>query len=200
MNLLGLEKNPTMEEIKEYETSLWKAGRHMLPFIFGGVYMTKIYKLDYESPIGFIEIISTNEAVSSILFSDKDTKENFLQVETPPVLRECYTQLDEYFKGDRRDFSFSYQFEGTDFQKTVWEALLEIPYGETGTYKDIAVSMGNEKAIRAVGSANGKNKLSIVIPCHRVIGSNGKLTGYAGGLWRKEWLLKHERSCNKEYK
>ena len=84
-----------------------------------------------------------------------------------------------------------------EFQKTVWEALTKIPYAKTGAYKDIAVSIGNEKAIRAVGSANGKNKLSIVIPCHRIIGSNGKLTGYAGGLWRKEWLLNHERNSKK---
>lgn len=156
--------------------------------------MTKIYNLDFESPIGVIEIGSTKEAIRSILFSEKDRKENDLQAETPPVLVECYTQLDEYFKGERRDFTFPYQFEGTDFQKTVWDALIEIPYGETGSYKDIAVNIGNEKAIRAVGSANGKNKLSIVIPCHRVIGSNGELTGYAGGLWRKKWLLQHEKS------
>ncbi|MHC0038723.1 methylated-DNA--[protein]-cysteine S-methyltransferase [Pseudoneobacillus sp. C159] len=156
--------------------------------------MTKIYKLDYESPIGVIEIVGTHKAIRSILFSEESKKVNLLQAETPPVLAECYTQLDEYFKGERCDFTFPYQFEGTDFQKTVWEALIEIPYAETGSYKDIAISIGNEKAIRAVGSANGKNKLSIVIPCHRIIGSNGKLTGYAGGLWRKEWLLQHERS------
>ncbi len=159
--------------------------------------MNKIYKLDYESPIGVIEMISTDESICSILFSEKDKKEKYLQAETPSVLAECYTQLDEYFKGNRRDFSFPYHFNGTDFQKTVWEALIEIPYAETGSYKDIAVCIGNEKAIRAVGSANGKNKLSIVIPCHRIIGSNGKLTGYAGGLWRKEWLLQHEKSCKK---
>ncbi|MEH7390861.1 methylated-DNA--[protein]-cysteine S-methyltransferase [Bacillus sp. JJ1474] len=162
--------------------------------------MTKIHKLDYESQIGVIEIIGTNKAISSILFSEKEKKENFLKTETPPVVTECYNQLDEYFNGARRDFSFPFQFEGTDFQKTVWEALIAIPYAETGSYKDIALSIGNEKAIRAVGSANGKNKLSIIIPCHRVIGSNGKLTGYAGGLWRKEWLLQHERSSNKGHK
>ncbi|MGJ7911676.1 methylated-DNA--[protein]-cysteine S-methyltransferase [Neobacillus sp. LXY-1] len=157
--------------------------------------MTKIYKLDYESPIGVIEIIGTNEAVSSILFSEGSKKVNDLHAETPTVLEECYNQLDEYFKGERNEFTFPIQFEGTEFQKTVWEALIKIPYAKTGSYKDIAVSIGNEKAIRAVGSANGKNKLSIVIPCHRVIGSNGKLTGYAGGLWRKEWLLQHEKTC-----
>ncbi|NRD77350.1 methylated-DNA--[protein]-cysteine S-methyltransferase [Bacillus sp. BRMEA1] len=159
--------------------------------------MTKKYKLDYESPIGVIEIIGTKEAISSILFTEESKKLNHLQAETPPVLAECYNQLDEYFKGSRYEFTFPYQFEGTDFQKTVWNALIEIPFAETGSYKDIAVSIGNEKAIRAVGSANGRNKLSIVIPCHRVIGSNGKLTGYAGGLWRKEWLLEHEKTCKK---
>jgi len=161
--------------------------------------MTKIHKLDYESPIGVIEIIGTHEAISSILFSEKNKIVNFSQPETPPVLAECYNQLDEYFKGARHEFTFPYQFEGTDFQKIVWNALIKIPYAETGSYKDIAVLIKNEKAIRAVGSANGKNKLSIVIPCHRVIGSNGKLTGYAGGLWRKEWLLQHERTFKKEH-
>lgn len=157
--------------------------------------MTKLNKLDYESPIGKIEIIGTQDAITSILFSEENKMVNFLQEETPQVLRECYNQLDEYFKGSRREFTFPYQFEGTGFQRTVWEALKEIPYAETGSYKHIALSIGNEKAIRAVGSANGKNKLSIVIPCHRIIGSNGTLTGYAGGLWRKEWLLQHEKSC-----
>ncbi|HZG80839.1 MAG TPA: methylated-DNA--[protein]-cysteine S-methyltransferase [Brevibacillus sp.] len=156
--------------------------------------MMNIYKLDYESRIGVIEIIGNQKAIRSILFSDENKKVNVLQAETPPVLIECYNQLDEYFKGDRHEFTFLYQVDGTDFQKTVWNTLLQIPYAATESYRDIAVSIGNEKAIRAVGSANGKNKLSIVIPCHRVIGSNGKLTGYAGGLWRKEWLLEHERN------
>lgn len=160
----------------------------------------KIYKLDYESPIGVIEIAGTSEYVISILFSNEVKKVNFLQDETPRILVECYTQLDEYFKGKRFEFSFPYQFEGTDFQTLVWSNLIEIPYGKTRTYKNIAVSIKNEKSIRAVGGANGKNKLSIVIPCHRVIGSNGKLTGYAGGLWRKEWLLKHEMLYNNKYK
>lgn len=160
--------------------------------------MTTINKLDYQSPIGIIEIIGNHEAIHSILFSEKDKPENFLHADTPQVLQECYQQLDEYFKGKRREFSFPYQVEGTDFQRNVWKALTDIPYAETGSYKDIAVSIGNEKAIRAVGSANGKNKLSIVIPCHRIIGSNGKLTGYAGGLWRKQWLLEHEKICEKK--
>lgn len=167
-------------------------------FIFGGHYMTKIYKLDYESPIGKIEIIGTHEAIISILFSEENDKSvNSLQPETPLVLIECYNQLDEYFKGKRHEFSIPYQLEGTDFQSAVWNALIKIPYAETGSYKDIAMSIGNARAIKAVGSANGKNKLSIVIPCHRVIGSNGTLTGYAGGLWRKEWLLQHEKMYHK---
>lgn len=155
--------------------------------------MTQVYKLDYESPIGVIEIVGTHEAIRSILFSEEREKMNFQQPETPPVLVECYNQLDEYFQGGRHEFTFPYQCVGTEFQRTVWSALTEIPYARTGSYKEIALSIGKEKAMRAVGSANGKNKLSIVIPCHRIIGSNGKLTGYAGGLWRKEWLLQHEK-------
>jgi methylated-DNA-[protein]-cysteine S-methyltransferase len=159
--------------------------------------MSKLHKLDYDSPVGVIEIIGTDSAICSILFSEQDTPLNFENDATPKILADCYDQLDEYFKGERHEFSFPYMVEGTDFQKSVWNALTTIPYGSTGSYKDIAVSIGNEKAIRAVGSANGKNKLSIVIPCHRIIGSNGTLTGYAGGLWRKEWLLNHEKSFKK---
>lgn len=151
-------------------------------------------KIDYKSPIGLIEIGGSAEAVHSILFVERDDIVNTIHPETPEVLVDCLHQLDEYFKGERHVFTFPYYFEGTDFQQTVWDALTTIPYAETGSYKDIAVSIKNEKAVRAVGTANGKNKLSIVIPCHRIIGANGKLTGYAGGLWRKEWLLQHERT------
>lgn len=160
--------------------------------------MTKRFKLDYESPIGVIEIIGTNDAIISILFSEESTKKNLIQLDTPKVLKECYKEIDEYFKGTRYDFTIPYEFQGTDFQKAVWNDLKNISYAETVSYKDIAISIGNEKAVRAVGSANGKNKLSIIIPCHRVIGSNSKLTGYAGGLWRKEWLLNHEKSFKKK--
>ncbi|WP_413366559.1 methylated-DNA--[protein]-cysteine S-methyltransferase [Lysinibacillus sp. 3P01SB] len=156
--------------------------------------MTINYKIDYESPIGIVEIIGNHEAVSSILFSEGDTVKNLVQAETPAVLLECCNQLDEYFNGQRQEFTFPYHYEGTNFQKAVWDTLTTIPYAATASYKDIATSIGNGKAIRAVGSANGKNKLSIVIPCHRIIGSSGKLTGYAGGLWRKEWLLQHEKA------
>jgi len=160
--------------------------------------MERLHKLDYASPIGVIEILGTDEAICSIMFSEKDGIVDRIQDETPEVLKDCLGQLDGYFKGQLYEFTFPCSLVGTDFQKTVWNALKSIPYAETGSYKEIAVSIGNEKAIRAVGSANGKNKLSIVIPCHRIIGSNGKLTGYAGGLWRKEWLLEHERTFKKK--
>ncbi|MET0960054.1 MAG: methylated-DNA--[protein]-cysteine S-methyltransferase [Psychrobacillus psychrotolerans] len=155
-------------------------------------------KLDYKSPIGIVEIVGTEEVVSSIMFVEGDEVSNTVNSETPQVLVDCSIQLDEYFKGERHVFSFPYNFEGTEFQKKVWNALTTIPYAETGSYKDIATAINNEKAVRAVGTANGKNRLSIIIPCHRIIGSNGRLTGYAGGLWRKEWLLQHERSFKRE--
>jgi methylated-DNA-[protein]-cysteine S-methyltransferase len=159
---------------------------------------SRLHKIDYESPIGVLEIMGTEEAIFSIMFDERDRIVNPIQEETPKVLELCCNQLDEYFKGERSEFTFPYILEGTAFQKAVWNALIGIHYAKTGSYKDIAVSIGNEKAIRAVGSANGRNRLSIVIPCHRIIGSNGTLTGYAGGLWRKEWLLHHERTFNND--
>jgi methylated-DNA-[protein]-cysteine S-methyltransferase len=164
----------------------------MLRFISGDHYTEKEYKLDMDTPLGILEIIGTNEAVSSILFVEREERVHMREDDTPDVLIDCHDQLAEYFNGSRRTFSFPVHVKGTDFQKRVWEGLLDLAYGETGSYKDLAVSIGNDKAIRAVGSANGKNKLSIVIPCHRIIGSNGTMTGYAGGVWRKEWLLRHE--------
>ena len=155
-------------------------------------------KLDYKSPIGVIEIVGSEDAVKSILFVERDEVVNVVDDETTKVVVDCFNQLDEYFKGERHVFTFAYHFKGTIFQQTVWDALTTIPYAKTGSYKDIAVSINNEKAVRAVGTANGKNKLSIVIPCHRIIGADGKLTGYAGGLWRKEWLLEHEKSFKKD--
>lgn len=155
--------------------------------------MTTYFQVDYPTPIGVLEIVGTDEVITSILFADHETAVHTLTEETPTVLQDCYNQMDEYFKGQRQQFTFPHTSTGTEFQKSVWNALMTIPYAITGSYKDIAIAIDNEKAIRAVGSANGKNKLSIVVPCHRIIGSNGKLTGYAGGLWRKEWLLEHEQ-------
>lgn len=158
--------------------------------------MINRYIIDYLSPIGVVEIIGSMNEIYSIMFVDREEVQNTIQEETPKVLKECLNQIDEYFKGKRQVFTFPYKLEGTNFQQTVWKALVHIPFGETGTYKELAIRIDNEKAIRAVGHANGRNKLSIVIPCHRIIGSSGKLTGYAGGLWRKEWLLQHERRSN----
>ncbi|MFJ7667220.1 methylated-DNA--[protein]-cysteine S-methyltransferase [Lysinibacillus sp. NPDC097195] len=155
---------------------------------------TKLYKVDYNSPIGVLEVEGSETVIHSIMFVERQQPIHVAQEWTPHVLLDCVEQLNEYFQGQRFTFTFPYYLGGTDFQRQVWQALTQIPYAEQGTYKSIAMAIGNEKAIRAVGNANGKNKLSIVIPCHRIIGSNGTLTGYAGGLWRKEWLLQHEKS------
>lgn len=152
-----------------------------------------IYTTYYESPIGTVEIKGTKEAVTSIVFCENC---NAVKDDTP-LLRECYKQLDEYFKGVRQEFTFQYLLNGTAFQNKVWAELAGVSYGRVVSYKDIASSIGNAKGIRAVGAANGKNRLMIAIPCHRIIGSDGGLTGYAGGLWRKEWLLQHEANLRK---
>ena len=113
-------------------------------------------------------------------------------VEIPSALKEANLQLSEYFEGKRKEFSFKLNPKGTDFQQKVWQELLKIPFGKTTSYLELSKQLGDVKAIRAVAAANGKNPLWIVVPCHRVIGSDGSLTGYAGGLWRKKWLLEHE--------
>lgn len=110
----------------------------------------------------------------------------------PTALKDAAQQLSEYFDGKRDTFDFLLNPQGTDFQKKVWKALLEIPFGKTTSYQELSIKLGDVKAIRAVASANGKNPLWVVVPCHRVIGSDGSLTGYAGGLWRKKWLIEHE--------
>lgn len=158
---------------------------------FGGHGM---YKIDYLSPIGVIEITSDEQAIHTILFSEKEQPKHLIHSVLPSVLRDCYQQLEEYFAGTRKEFSIPYIVDGTAFQQDVWKALTTIAYGKTASYKDIAETIHREKAMRAVGAANGKNKLNIIIPCHRVIGANGNMTGYAGGLSRKKWLLDHEQT------
>jgi methylated-DNA-[protein]-cysteine S-methyltransferase len=116
----------------------------------------------------------------------------------PNDLIEAVTQLQEYFIGKRTEFTFKLNPKGTEFQKKVWQELLQIPYGKTCSYLELSKKLGDVKAIRAVASANGKNPLWIVVPCHRVIGTDGSLTGYAGGLWRKKWLLEHENPIKQE--
>ena len=141
-----------------------------------------------ESPLGITTIIGDEEGISVISV----TQEGQVSAEIPEVLQEAVRQLREYFEGKRTDFTFRLNPKGTEFQQKVWKSLLEIPYGKTVSYMDQTKKLGDVKAIRAVASANGKNPLWIVVPCHRVIGTNGSLTGYAGGLHRKKWLLEHE--------
>lgn len=166
----------------------------MLHFTYGGVYMTKKYYGYYNSPIGILEIITSDYGIISAMFAPV-IKES---TEEPEILKEVIKQFDEYFKGTRKDFDIKCEIQGSEYQKKVWEALTKIPYGVTLSYKDMAIKLGNEKASRAVGNANSKNIISIIIPCHRVIGSDKSLTGYAGGLNRKQWLLEHERSVIEE--
>ena len=138
---------------------------------------------------GIIKIICSEEYVLSVSFSDI-IKENDKGSE---VLDKALKQMNEYFSGERKKFDLPLYFEGTEFQKSVWNELRKIPYGTTVSYKDIAEGIKNEKAVRAVGNANNKNKIMIIVPCHRVIGKNGKLVGFAGGLDKKEFLLEHEK-------
>lgn len=141
-----------------------------------------------QSPAGTIEISGSDDGIRSIIFLDTES----VPTTIPPCLLECVKQLNEYFGGKRRQFDLKLDLRGTEFQLKVWEKLQQIPFGKTISYLDLARMTGNENNTRAVGNANGKNKISIIVPCHRVISSNGKLTGYAGGLWRKEILLKLE--------
>lgn len=143
----------------------------------------------YHSPVGWLKIEEEDDAIHSILFMNEEPLQSS---ETSSAIKQCMEQLDEYFQGSRRTFDFNMDQEGTDFQKKVWNELTRIPFGKTISYLQLSERLGDVKSIRAAGSANGKNQLSIVVPCHRVIGSNGKLVGYAGELWRKDWLLKHE--------
>ncbi len=146
----------------------------------------------YRSPIGMLEIIGSDDGISSIAF----VEETAASATIPACLRDGVNQLDEYFNHERTEFSFKLDLCGTEFQKRVWHALLNIPFGKTISYRDVALALGDLKAIRAIGRANGQNPLAIVIPCHRVIGADGSLTGYGGGLWRKDWLLNFEGALN----
>ena len=141
------------------------------------------------SPLGFTKIIGDIQGIVSITVLNSEEKVTNI---IPQELEDCAEQLNAYFDGERQQFNFKINPQGTDFQKRVWQELLTIPYGKTKSYLELSKQLGNVKAIRAVANANGKNPISIVVPCHRVIGSDGSLTGYAGGLHRKQWLLEHE--------
>lgn len=150
----------------------------------------KIFDSYLSSPVGPLKISSSETHIIEITFSQIMGNSN--TDELPDILMDCHSQLLQYFSGVLKVFNLALKPPGTDFQQKVWQALMEIPYGTTVSYLELATSLGDQKAIRAVAAANGRNKVPIIIPCHRVIGSDGSLVGFAGGLPNKEWLLHHE--------
>lgn len=155
--------------------------------------MTPKHRAYYRSPIGVIEIAGTDQGLAALNFVRRGPRGEF----RPALeLEQALAQIDEYFCGKRKKFTLALSLEGTEFQKKAWQQLLRIPYGKTATYAEVAAAIGRPEAVRAVGQANHRNPISIIIPCHRVIGSDGRLVGYGGGLWRKEWLLAHEQKTS----
>lgn len=148
-----------------------------------------------KTPLGYTEITGDANGISKIHVLNEEVE---ISKSIPKELKNAVSQLQEYFDGNRTQFDFKLNPDGTEFQKKVWQELLQIPFGKTCSYLDLSKKLGDVKAIRAVASANGKNPLWIVVPCHRVIGTDGSLTGYAGGLWRKKWLLEHENPIKQE--
>lgn len=154
--------------------------------------MAEIYTTYYHSPVGLLKISGTENFISEISFHDTSQKSVANKKDLPPLLIQCIEQLIQYFHGERRIFELPLNQPGTAFQQGVWNDLMTIPYGKTISYLELARKTGDPKATRAVANANGKNNIAIIVPCHRVIGANKELVGYAGGLWRKKWLLEHE--------
>lgn len=154
------------------------------------------YKAYYNSPVGWLVIEATDEALTRVEFA-KEIEDEKISPNIHTV--ECVKQLSEYFAGKRTTFDLKLDPPGTDFQKSIWNAMLDIPFGKTVAYSDLAKAINNPKSVRAVGMANNRNKIVIIVPCHRVIGKSGKLTGFGGGMHNKIWLLEHEgRSINSE--
>lgn len=157
----------------------------------------KLAFMEMASPVGTLKLVANDTALVAVLWENENPKRirlaELIEQTHHPILLETQKQLSEYFAGKRQQFDLPLDFEGTEFQQKVWQALLTIPFGETRSYRDIAEQVGNVKAVRAVGAANGKNPISIIAPCHRVVGANGKLVGFAGGLDNKEILLKLEK-------
>ena len=153
-------------------------------------FMDNNFKITVETPIGYIELTTNHDFLLSVSFTDIYLQSSGYQ---PNILIETVRQIGEYFTGALKEFNLNLQPAGTDFQIKVWEQVIKVPYGETVSYLEIAKRTGSKSNTRAIGMANGKNPIPIIIPCHRVIGTNGKLTGYAGGLDRKKWLLNHEK-------
>ena len=159
--------------------------------------MDASYTTYFQSPIGILKIITNDHYLLGLDFVNNDVQDIEPPVST--IAEACIQQLREYFNHTRQSFDLPLSTKGTSFQKSAWTVLQSIPYGQTTSYEEQANKVSNTKAVRAIGHANSKNPIAIIIPCHRVIGKNGKLTGYAGKLWRKEWLLKHEQkveSCS----
>ncbi len=153
--------------------------------------MSDTYIAYYESPIGILQIEGSQAGVSGIDFVEARARKAG-KGPLPKPVKDCLSQLDGYFRGTRKDFSVKLDLRGTAFQMKVWTKLRAVGFGQTTTYKVLARAAGKPAATRAVGGANHRNPVSIVVPCHRVVGSDGRLTGYGGGLWRKDWLLRHE--------
>ncbi len=153
--------------------------------------------MEMNSPVGTLKLVAHDQALVAVLWENENPKRvrlaQLIENKNHPVLLETQQQLNEYFQGHRTQFDLALDFAGTEFQQKVWQALLTIPFGETRSYKQIAEQIGNVKAVRAVGAANGKNPISIIAPCHRVVGASGKLVGFAGGLENKDILLKIEK-------
>ncbi|QIA10014.1 methylated-DNA--[protein]-cysteine S-methyltransferase [Draconibacterium halophilum] len=149
------------------------------------------FKNYINSPIGWLELEATANALCAVRFK---SVEGIASTEIPEILNQTRIQLEEYFSGERKEFNLNIEPHGTEFQQKVWNFVERVKFGTTASYLDIAKQTGSDKNTRAVGLANGKNPIPIIIPCHRIIGSSGKLTGYAGGIERKRWLLNHERS------
>ena len=142
-----------------------------------------------KSPLGYTKIVGDDDGISQVTVLNSEEKETDI---IPTELEDCVIQLREYFEGNRTTFDLKLNPQGTDFQNVIWKLLQEIPHGRTISYLQLSKRLGDVKAIRAVANANGKNPIWIIVPCHRVIGSDGSLTGYAGGLHRKKWLIEHE--------
>jgi methylated-DNA-[protein]-cysteine S-methyltransferase len=160
--------------------------------------MAGLFQAIYSSPIGEIVVGATADEVCSLEFVKGRKRPAASPAASSRALSACLRQLDEYFAGERKIFELMLRLHGTEFQLKVWRALLDVGYGETASYGDMARAIGRPKAVRAVGHANGQNPVSIIVPCHRIIGSSGALVGYGGGLERKAWLLGHEKKYSRK--